>query len=74
MQQIELEDASKSLGDLVEQVATGEGIVIARDGHPVAILSAVTAADKRSMFGCARGLIEIGEDFDEPMAEFAEYM
>ena len=73
MQQIELEQATKSLGDLIEQAAGGEEIVIARNGRPVARLSAMPPAGKPSMFGCARGLIEIGKDFDAPMPEFEEY-
>ncbi len=31
-------------------------------------------AIKERKFGCARGLIEISPDFDEPLEDFKEYM
>ena len=74
MEQIELEDASRTLAVLVDHVNAGESVVLTHGGHPVALLTAVAAADNQSMFGCEHGLTEAGEDLHKPIPEFAEYM
>ena len=76
MQQINLIEASKHLPDLIEAAINGEEIVITKDNQPVAKLVAVPPPKKRrpAKAGSAKGLIEISEDFDEPLEDFKEYM
>jgi prevent-host-death family protein len=73
MHPVELEEARESLDKLVGQAAQGEEIVIVRNGKPLAKLTAVDQPKPRSQFGCARGLIEVGADFDAPLPEMEEY-
>lgn len=74
MQQINLEEASKHLPDLIEAALRGEEIVIAKDDQPVVKLTPVSPAKRRPQFGSAKGLVTISEDFDDPIEDFKDYM
>lgn len=68
---IDLEHDERPLGELVEQTLGGTEIVITKGHRPVAKLVAIPARGPRQ-FGSARGLIEIADDFDEPLQDFEE--
>jgi antitoxin (DNA-binding transcriptional repressor) of toxin-antitoxin stability system len=68
---IDLEHEERTLGELVEQVLGGTEIVITKGDRPVARLVAIPVHAPRQ-FGSARGLIEIADDFDEPLQDFEE--
>ncbi len=36
--------------------------------------SSVVKTYPKPVFGCAKGLLALSEDFDEPLEDFAEYM
>lgn len=74
MTQIALVDAQQRLPELVEAVGRGEEFVITLEGKPVAKVSAAGEARPRRRFGSARGKIEIGDDFDAPLDDCADYM
>jgi prevent-host-death family protein len=74
MQQINVEEASKHLPDLIEAALRGEEIVIAKDDRPVVKLTPVSPAKRRRQPGSAKGLVTISEDFDEPLEDFKDYM
>lgn len=73
MPPVELEDAKEHLDELVDQAARGEEVVIARNHQPLVRLVPVQVR-KRRQFGSAKGLIEIADDFDEPLEELRDYM
>jgi prevent-host-death family protein len=74
MTQIALSDAQSRLPDLVAAVANGEEFVITLEGKPVARVTAAAAEKPKRVFGSARGMIvEIADDFDAPLDDFAEY-
>jgi prevent-host-death family protein len=58
-------DAKTHLSRLLDRVAEGEEIIIAKSGRPVAKLVRVTAEPRRP--GRLKGRIRIGPDFDEPL-------
>lgn len=68
---IHLENEERPLGELVEQTLGGAEIVITKNDQPVAKLVAIPPRAPRR-FGSARGLIEIGDDFDEPLQDFRD--
>lgn len=68
---INLENEERPLGELVEQTLGGTEIVITKNDRPVARLIAIPPRMPRR-FGSARGLIEIGSDFDEPLQDFRD--
>jgi len=72
MLQVDLEQVKEHLYELIEQAAGGEEVVITKDSEPLARLVAVSK--RKRMFGSAKGLIEMAEDFDEPLEDFRESM
>lgn len=64
---INIYDAKTRLSELVERVAAGEEIVIAKSGKPVARLVPIRVRERKPGWG--RGKIRIAPDFDAPMTE-----
>jgi prevent-host-death family protein len=60
-------DAKTHLSRLLDRVAQGEEIIIAKSGRPVAKLVWVTAEPRRP--GRLKGRIHVGPDFEEPLPE-----
>lgn len=60
-------DAKTNLSRLLERVAQGEEIIIAKSGRPVAKLVRVAVEPRRP--GRLKGRIRIGADFDEPLPD-----
>ncbi len=73
MAQIGMHEAKTKLSQLVERAESGEDIVIARNGKPVARLTPVASKSSiESVRGAWRGRVRIGEDFDELPADIAD--
>ncbi len=73
MAQIGMHEAKTKLSQLVERAESGEDIVIARNGKPVARLTPVASTSSiESVRGAWRGRVRIGEDFDELSADIAD--
>ena len=66
MNAVNMHEAKTHLSRLVERVAAGEEIVIARSGKPVAKLVPFVEDLRPREPGSMRGLIQVPEDFDEP--------
>jgi prevent-host-death family protein len=60
-------EAKTHLSRLLEQVADGESVVIARAGVPVARLLPIAAPASARPLGSEAGRIVIGDDFDAPL-------
>jgi prevent-host-death family protein len=60
-------DAKTHLSRLLDRVAQGEEIIIAKSGRPVAKLVRVAAEPRKP--GRLKGRIRIGPDFDEPLPD-----
>ncbi|MBT9590230.1 MAG: type II toxin-antitoxin system Phd/YefM family antitoxin [Thiobacillus sp.] len=69
MQIINIHEAKTHLSRLLEQVAGGEEIVIAKAGKPVARLVPLEAAPKRRRLGLLKGKLTVPDDFDAPLTE-----
>ena len=74
MQQVKVEEAKVRLPDLIDAAVNGEEVVITRDNQPVVRLVPVARAEPRPQFGSAKGLIEMSDDFDAPLDDFADYL
>lgn len=76
MQQINLNEASKHLSELIEAAIKGEEIIITKDDQPVAKLVPVRSVKKRypAKAGTAKGLVTVADDFDQPIEDFKDYM
>jgi len=73
MSKVSLEEAGRSLRELVERAAKGESVIITSDAGPVARLVAIEANLGHPSFGSAKGLIEMSPDFDEPIDDMKDY-
>lgn len=60
-------DAKTNLSRLLERVAQGEEIIIAKSGRPVAKLVRMAVEPRRP--GRLKGRIRVGPDFDEPLPD-----
>ena len=73
MAYVSLEKAGEMWLELLQQAAKGEEVVITKDDEPFVKLSAAKHLRAPRQPGSARGLIEMSEDFDEPLEEFRDY-
>ena len=71
---VNIHEAKTHLSRLLVRVQSGERIIIAKAGKPVAELGPITERPKRRVPGIDRGLVVIHTDFDDPLPEFEEYM
>jgi len=69
MDAVDVHDAKANLTRLLEWVARGEEITIAKAGLPVAKLVPICPIVARREPGTARGRIRIRSDFDDPLPE-----
>ena len=74
MREVTLDKATTDLKELVEAAMAGETIVIIKDNQPAVQLVPVPAIRRQPKFGSAKGLIEVTDDFDAPLDDFADYM
>ena len=74
MTKIDLQQAIACFPALAELAASGEEIIIAKNDQPFIKLVSAKPAKKRRQFGSAKGLIQMADDFNEPLEDFKEYM
>ncbi|MDP2827181.1 MAG: type II toxin-antitoxin system Phd/YefM family antitoxin [Sulfuricellaceae bacterium] len=66
---INIHEAKTHLSRLVESVAAGEEVIIAKAGKPVARLVALAKPAGRRELGLLAGKMVIPDDFDSPLSE-----
>jgi prevent-host-death family protein len=69
MRTVNIHSAKTHLSRLVEDVARGEEIVIAKAGKPVARLVPLTISRPKRRLGGLAGKMRISEDFDAPLPD-----
>lgn len=69
---IELEKIKTDWMQLLQNALAGQEVVILQDDQPV--LKITRVGEPRRYRGSAKGQIIMADDFDEPLAEFAEYV
>jgi prevent-host-death family protein len=74
MHQVNVEEAVTQLPALIQAAVSGEEVVITENNRPVVKLVPLATERPQPRFGSARGLIEMRDDFDAPLDEFADYM
>lgn len=68
MTKVGIHEAKTHLSRLLRRVASGEEIVIAKGGKPVARLVPVELPESRSL-GRDKGVVQISDDFDAPLPD-----
>ena len=66
---VNIHEAKTHLSRLVEEVAAGDEIVIARAGKPVARLVPLAAALLPKRLGLLKGKVRVPDDFDAPLPD-----
>lgn len=69
MSQVNVHDAKTNLSRLLQRVAAGEEVIIARAGKPVARLVPYEEAPQPRVLGQDAEHVHIAEDFDAPLPE-----
>ncbi len=72
--QVSLVEAAASLNDLVQAAIDGEEVILLNGDRPAIRFTPVGVVKPDRKPGSAKGLIWMSDDFDEPLAEFKEYM
>jgi prevent-host-death family protein len=70
--EVNIHEAKTHLSKLLEKVALGEEVVIARAGKPVAKLVAINSERPRFQFGSAKGEFVVPDDFNDPLPKEIE--
>jgi antitoxin (DNA-binding transcriptional repressor) of toxin-antitoxin stability system len=71
---IDLNRPPAQLAELVREAARGEDVILTEGGEPVAKIIPIARARGPRVFGSAKGLIHMSDDFDEPFEELSEYV
>jgi antitoxin (DNA-binding transcriptional repressor) of toxin-antitoxin stability system len=74
MNPVTIAEAAKKLSDLIDAALRGEEIIITKDDRTFVKLTPTTPVKPHPKFGSAKGLIEMSDDFDEPLEDFKDYM
>jgi prevent-host-death family protein len=69
MTTINIYEAKTQLSKLVEKAASGQDVIIARGGKPVARLTRLEAPQRKIRFGLLKGKVKVAKDFDAPLAD-----
>ena len=69
MKKVNIYEAKTRLSQLVEEVASGHDVVIARAGRPVARLTRLSGASRKRQLGILDGQFRIPDDFNRPLPD-----
>ncbi len=70
--EVNVHEAKTHLSKLLERVALGEEVVIAKAGKPVAKLVSIDTAPKNRVLGSAKGEFTVPDDFNDPLPKEIE--
>ncbi len=66
---VNIHEAKTHLSRIVDEVAAGAEIVIAKAGKPLARLSPISAPVKKKRLGLLKGKIKVPDDFNAPLPD-----
>ncbi len=72
MTQVNIHTAKAHLSELIKKALLGEEVIIARDNKPIVKIVPIHPPGKRQI-GLSKGLIEMSDDFNEPLDDFKDY-
>ena len=70
--EVNIHEAKTHLSKLLERVALGEEVIIAKAGKPVAKLVPVNSGRREFKFGSARGEFIVPDNFNDPDPEIED--
>jgi prevent-host-death family protein len=69
MMNVSVYDAKTNLSRLLDRAASGEEVVITRNGRPIAKLVPATPVRKPRKLGSLKGRVRVPGDFDAPLPD-----
>ena len=69
MDTVNLYEAKTNLSQLIERAASGEEIIIAKAGRPLARLVPLSNPTRPRPLGLLAGLVTMDQDFDAPLPD-----
>ncbi|HME35845.1 MAG TPA: type II toxin-antitoxin system Phd/YefM family antitoxin [Candidatus Sulfotelmatobacter sp.] len=70
--EVNIHEAKTHLSKLLERVALGEEVIIAKAGKPVAKLVPLSNEPKTRILGSAKGEFVVPDDFNDPLPKEIE--
>jgi prevent-host-death family protein len=70
--EVNIHKAKTHLSKLLERVALGEEVIIAKAGKPVAKLVPMNQKPKKRVLGSAKGQFVVPDDFTDPLPKEVE--
>jgi prevent-host-death family protein len=70
--EVNIHEAKTHFSKLLERVALGEEVIIAKAGKPVAKLVAIGSVQKTRILGGAKGEFVVPDDFNDPLPKEIE--
>lgn len=67
MEMVNIYDTKTRLSQLVDKAASGEDVVVCRNGKPLVRITQLQAPKRRIKFGLLKGKLTVPEDFDAPL-------
>jgi prevent-host-death family protein len=68
MKPVNIYDAKTRFSQLVDKAASGEDVVICRNGKPIVRITRLAGGQKQRLkFGVLKGKLKIAADFDAPL-------
>ncbi len=67
METVNIYDAKTRLSQLVDKAASGEDVVVSRNGKPLARITRLATPKRRIKYGVLKGKIKVAPDFDAPL-------
>ena len=74
MTTVNIHQAKTYLSSLIEKVLSGEKVIIAKAGKPVAEVKPFKQKKITRKAGFLKGKVRISDDFDKPVDDFKDYM
>jgi antitoxin (DNA-binding transcriptional repressor) of toxin-antitoxin stability system len=72
--QVSVTEAAAKLNELMEAAINGEEVILLNGDRPAIKLTPIGMVRPDRKPGSAKGLIWVSDDFEEPLAEFKEYL
>lgn len=69
METVNIYEAKTRLSQLVDKAASGEDVVVSRNGKPLARLTMLERPRQRIRFGLLKGKLKVPADFDAPLPD-----
>jgi prevent-host-death family protein len=69
METVNIYEAKTRLSQLVDKAASGEDVVVSRNGKPMVRITRLDAPKRRITFGLLKGKLTVPRHFDAPLPD-----